>query len=104
MTNLTNKIAGFAAIALAALPLVAIAGIAEAAPATVQISDLDLSTTDGQAKFKARVKDAAVEFCKGREITGSRTSSMRSCVAAVEAEMTEKLAARDAGAKTYAAR
>ena len=104
MTNYTNKIAGIAAIALAALPLVAIAGIAEAAPATVQISDLDLSTAEGQSKFKARVKVAAAEFCKGSEITGSRTSGMRSCVAAVQEEMTEKLAAQQGAAKTYAAR
>ncbi|MFC3076550.1 UrcA family protein [Phenylobacterium terrae] len=104
MTNYTNKIAGIAAIALAALPLVAIAGIAEAAPATVQVSDLDLSTAEGKAQFKARVNDAARDFCRGKEITGSRTGAMRSCIAGVEAEMTEKLAAQQSGAQTFAAR
>lgn len=103
MTNYASKIAGIAAIALAALPLVAIAGIAQAAPATVQISDLDLSTVEGQAQFKARVKDAARDFCRERAVTGTRISS-RSCIAAVEAEMTEKLAAQQTGAKTFAAR
>ena len=104
MTNSVTKIAGIAATALAVLPLVAIAGVAEAAPATVQVSDLDLSTAEGKAQFKARVRDAAEDFCKGQAVTGSRTSSMRSCIAAVEAEMTDKLAARETGAQTYAAR
>ena len=104
MTNYVSKIAGIAAIALAALPLVAIAGVAEAAPATVQVSDLDLSTAEGQAQFNARVKGAAQEFCKSRAITGSRIGSTRSCIAGVEAEMTEKLAAQQPGAKTFAAR
>jgi UrcA family protein len=103
MTNYASKIAGIAALALAALPLVAIAGIAEAAPATVQISDLDLSTPEGQSQFKARVKSAAQDFCRERTITGSRISS-RSCIAGVEAEMAEKLAAQTSGAKTFAAR
>lgn len=104
MTNYTNKIAGIAALALAALPLVAIAGVAQAAPAAVQISDLDLASAQGQAEFKARVKDAAKDYCRGKGITGSRSGALRSCIAGVEAEMTEKLAAQQAQAKTFAAR
>src|SRR5690606_38740382 len=103
MTQFASKIAGAAAIALAALPLVAIAGIAEAAPATVQISDLELSTPEGKAQFKARVKSAAQDYCRDRAPTGTRMAS-RACIAGVEAELTEKLAAQQSGAKTFAAR
>jgi UrcA family protein len=106
MTNYTNKIAGFAAIALAALPLVAIAGIAEAA--TVQIRDLDVATVEGRMEFQSRVQDAANDYCRANAITGSRTASQRACVAAVQAEMNDKMTqvqqARAQKVQAYAAR
>ncbi|HEY9216926.1 MAG TPA: UrcA family protein [Phenylobacterium sp.] len=85
-----SKIAGAAALCLAALPLVAIAGIAQAAPASVVIRDLDMSSAQGQAQFNSRVDRAAQQFCKDR-VTGTRTTSV-SCIAAVRAEMNDKLA------------
>ena len=100
--NYVNKIAGIAAIALAALPLVAIAGVAEAA--TVKVSDLNVATIEGQLEFRSRVQDAASDFCRDRAVNGLRTASHRACVAGVEAEMTEKLAAQQSTAKAFAAR
>ncbi|MFC3076551.1 UrcA family protein [Phenylobacterium terrae] len=106
MTNYVNKIAGIAAIALAALPLVAVAGVAEAA--TVKISDLDVATVEGQLEFQSRVKDAASDFCRSHATPGSRARSHGACIAAVQAEMNDKMSqvqqARAVKAQTYAAR
>ncbi|HEX2560382.1 UrcA family protein [Phenylobacterium sp.] len=106
MTNYVNKIAGIAAIALAALPLVAIAGVAEAA--SVKIGDIDPSTVEGQLEFQSRVKDAANDYCRANALTGSRLASHRTCVAAVHDEMNEKLVkvqqAKAEKAQAYAAR
>ena len=108
MLSFTARIAGAATLALAALPVVAIATSAQAAPATVKVRDLDLNTTAGQMAFHQRAEQAAKAFCKGRTNPASLTRMGATCVAAVKVEMTEKLelvqqARRNQG-QLYAAR
>jgi UrcA family protein len=108
MLSFTARIAGAATLALAVLPVAAIATAAQAAPATVQVRDLDLNTTAGQSAFHQRTEQAAKTFCKGRTNPASMTRMGATCVAAVKIEMTEKLelvqqARRNQG-ELYAAR
>ena len=64
MTSLIAKIAGAALFAVAALPAIAVS-MARAEPATVRISDLDLSKASNLAAFHVRVDHAANKFCVG---------------------------------------
>jgi UrcA family protein len=91
MTNFTSRFAGVATLALAALPLAALATTAHAAPVTVRIADLDLNSAHGQAAYEQRVERAAIDFCKAEKRPASRLRvADDSCVAAVRAEMSDK--------------
>ncbi|HEY8571953.1 UrcA family protein [Phenylobacterium sp.] len=108
MFSFTARIAGAATLALAVLPVGALATSAQAAPAAVQVRDLDLNTTAGQRAFQQRTEQAARAFCRTRTNPGSMTRMGRVCIAAVTVEMNEKLAvvqqARRAQPEVYAAR
>jgi len=88
MTNFAAKIAGVATLALAALPVVALTTAAHAAPApvTIQVSDLNLASRDGQATFSARVRKAEGQMCR------DSVASFDSCARAVRQEAHDKLA------------
>lgn len=93
MTNFTARFAGVATLALAALPLAALATAAHAAPVTVRVADLDLNSPHGQAAFEQRVEQAAKSFCKSeRRIVARLAAADAWCVSAVRAEMSEKFA------------
>ena len=75
------------------------------AETTVRISDLNTATAEGRAAFDARVDQAARRFCNARRSTASRVTEFRDCVAAVQVEMNEKLAAvQPVEARAFAAR
>ena len=86
--NLTNRIAGVAMLALAALPMAALATNAHAG-AAVKVSDLNLLTADGQAQFEERVDVAASKYC----VAERAIPNNRACRAGVRAELAEKVEA-----------
>jgi len=90
MTNLTTKFAGIATLALAALPALALATAAHAAPA-VRVSDIDLASASGRATFEQRAEAATSRFCRDQMRPGSRIANLESCRAAVQAELAEKV-------------
>ena len=93
MTNYAARLAGAATLALAALPMAALSTTAYAAPATIRVSDLDLSSAAGQATFHQRADKAADLFCKAQKRPVSRTRVAEAdCMAAVQAEVSEKFA------------
>ncbi|HVI34310.1 UrcA family protein [Phenylobacterium sp.] len=106
MTNFASRIAGVATLALAALPLAAIATTADARPVSVQVSDIDLNSAHGLAAFEQRAKHAAREFC--RDSRGPESPLVRAnCRSAVMSELHEKLPAAQLAqirGATYAAR
>lgn len=101
--SLTARVSGAALLALAALPMVALATGANAAT-TVKVGDLNLLTADGVAAFHARAEVAARAYCDDNAIMQQRMT----CKAGVKTELNEKLAElRDAKLKqsnTFAAR
>jgi UrcA family protein len=86
MKNLTARISGPALLALAALPIIALATGANAAT-TVKVSDLNLLTPDGVAAYEARANVAARAFCNDTAIIQQHIT----CKAAVKAELADKL-------------
>ena len=84
--SLTSRISGVAMLALAALPLAALATNAHAGPA-VKVSDLNLLSPAGQAVFTQRAEIAGRKFCAGiRGVTAIQT-----CRAGVREELAEKM-------------
>ena len=108
MTSFAARFAGLATLALAALPIAALATGAEAAPVAVKVGDLNLNSDAGLTAFHQRADWAAKSFCRDATRPGTRLSAARACQAAVKAEIGEKLAdARSAQlgrAAAYAAR
>lgn len=104
-TSFTNRLAGLATLALAALPVTALSTAAHAAPAKVVVSDLNLMTSEGDAKLQQRIKAAGLKYCTGRMAATERNA----CREGVHAELSEKaevvrLAQRAKATSTYAVR
>ena len=104
MTNFAAKISTAAMLALAALPIAALA-TASHAETRVHVADLNLATPQGMATFNKRAHYAASSYCA--EVMG--LSARASCRTGVKAELSEKAAAiRDAqlaqASQTFAAR
>lgn len=107
MTNFASRIAGVATLALAALPLAAIATTADARPVTVQVSDIDLNSAQGLAAYERRAEKAAYDFCRDARREVGPLSRAASCRKAVLAELNDKLPAMQMAqirGSTYAAR
>ena len=85
-TSLTSRIAGVAMLALAALPIAALATNVQAAP-SVRVGDLNLLAPAGQAVFAERAENAGRKFCA--EVRG--VSAIQSCRAGVREELAEKM-------------
>ena len=85
--TLTARVSSAALLALAALPMVALATGANAAT-TVKVSDLNLLTPDGVAAYHARANVAARAYCDDNAIMAQRLN----CKAGVKTELNEKLA------------
>ena len=93
MTNFASRIAGVATLALAALPLAAIATTAAARPVAVQVSDIDLNSAHGLAAFEQRAERAAHAFCKNTRQPPNQLGRAATCRQAVITELHEKLPA-----------
>ena len=87
--TLTNTISSIAMLALAALPVAALATATHAAPASVKIADLNLASPGGIAVFNQRADYAARKFCN----TELALSARANCREGVKVELTEKMAA-----------
>lgn len=88
MTNFANQISGIAMLALAALPMAALATGAHAAPTIVKVADLNLSSSEGVATFQQRAEAAGRTFCRDER----SLVVQESCRAGVKAELNDKLA------------
>lgn len=104
MTNFAAKISTVAMLALAALPIGALASAAHA-ETRVRVADLNLTTAQGMTTFNQRAHNAASSYCA--DVVG--LSARATCRVGVQAELSEKAGAiRDAQlaqtAQTFAAR
>lgn len=86
--SLTARISSVAMLALAALPLAALATNAHAATA-VKVGDLNLLSPAGQAAFNQRAEIAARRFCANER----NLTAMKTCRAGVRAELSQKVEA-----------
>jgi UrcA family protein len=87
MTNFATRISTAAMLALAVLPIGALASAAHA-ETRVHVADLNLLTAQGVAEFNERAADAGRQYCLTERTVGGR----QACIGGVKAEMTEKLA------------
>ena len=102
MSSMISKIAGAALFAIAALPAVAVT-FARAEPATIQVSDLDLSKASNVAIFHARVEHAAGKVCI-TAVDPRNLSGQAACRESVRAEAMDKLDEAQAAKVTVASR
>lgn len=100
MMKVSNTVAGLATLALAFVPALAVGSNAFAAPATVQVADLDLSTQAGVHEFDRRTNAAASRFCNDIRPLSAHVA----CREGVKVEVSEKLAAIKSAPTLYAAR
>jgi len=84
--SFTNRLASAAMLALAALPMAALATAANAGPAVVSVNDLNLMTPQGNAMLEQRIDVAAQKFCLDRKAV----SDVAVCRAGARAELVEK--------------
>ncbi len=89
MKNLMNTVTMVASIAIAALPLAAVATSTHAETVRIRVADLDLNTAQGAARFNARVARTAAEMC-----SSYRNAGYTACVKAVTDEARENLTAQ----------
>ncbi|HEY5409675.1 MAG TPA: UrcA family protein [Caulobacteraceae bacterium] len=89
MNALLAKTANVSMLALAAMPLIAI-GIARAEPATVRLSDLNMSRPADVRTFDARVERAANKVCAD-VVDARQLGRFEACRQAGHAEAKDKL-------------
>ena len=87
-TDFASKVSGVAMLALAALPIVALATPSNA-QTVVKVADINLLSPQGVSEFNQRADAAGRKFCLPERTVAGRTS----CRAGVKAELNEKLAA-----------
>lgn len=87
INTLTSTISGIAMMALAALPITALATGAHAAPASVKVADLNLTSQAGVAVFNQRADYAARKFCNAELSLSARAN----CRDGVRVELNEKM-------------
>jgi UrcA family protein len=91
----TSTLAGVATLALAALPMFALATAAHSAtPVAVKVADIDTLSPEGARIYAQRVDKAAVRFCRVKT-DNARLTERLDCQNAVRAEMADKLEARN---------
>jgi UrcA family protein len=90
MTNFVSNISNTAMLGVALLPWIAL-GTAHAEPATIKISDLNLSRPAQVAVFDARVDRAAGKVCASYA-DPRKLDAAEACRRAVRAEAESKLA------------
>lgn len=92
MFKLIQTASAVAALALAALPALALTTAAHAAPTSVSVGDL--STAAGVAAFEQRIDKVAGHVCEAQAHgVGTRMVNTSGCREAVRAEAIDKLSA-----------
>lgn len=94
MTKFSSTLAGVATIALAAVPIVALATGAQAAPVAVKVSDINISSPRDAHTLDQRVATAAAEFCSNASVGRITLSARHDCLQGARAEIQEQLAQR----------
>lgn len=91
MSNFVTRIAGVATLALAVLPVAALATNAHAAPRAVKVAvaDLDTGSKAGMAAFDKRVQWASLKICSDERTLAGKEN----CALGVRIEAREKLTA-----------
>lgn len=92
----------FAALALGAAGLPALAGAQESARIEIRHADLDLSTAAGRDELDRRIDSAAQRLCCNDAATGTRVvdrAAIRECVASVRRQVQGRLAMADTSAR-----
>lgn len=85
-TDLTSKISGAAMLALAVLPIVALATPSNA-QTVVKVSDLNVLSPQGVSQFNQRADAAGRRYCLPERTVAGRDA----CLRGVKAELAEKL-------------
>lgn len=87
--NFVTRIAGVATLALAVLPVAALATNAHAAPRAVKVAvaDLDIGSKAGMAAFDKRVQLASLKICSDEHTLAAQAN----CAQGVRMEAREKL-------------
>lgn len=96
MFKFSSTLAGVATLALATVPMLAIASGAHAAPVTVKVSDIDTSSAQGAKILNKRIDIAAREFCARAEPGAMSRLADNACIRGVRTEMAERVADRTA--------
>ena len=87
MTNFASRISGVAMLALAALPIAALATAAHA-ETVVKVADINLLSPQGVSEYSQRADAAGRKFCLPERSLAGRAA----CVAGVKVELNEQLA------------
>ena len=84
MFKISSTLAGVATLALATVPMLAIASGAHAAPVVVKISDIDTSSAEGAKKQRSFMKVTVSVFASSseRRFTASKRRATRTCIEA----------------------
>ena len=96
MFKISSTLAGVATLALATVPMLAIASGAHAAPVVVKVSDIDTSSAAGAKILNQRIDVAAHKLCSQMRPGAISRLSDNACIKGVRAEAAENLAHRDA--------
>ncbi len=89
MNALLSKTANLSLLALAALPMISL-GFARAEPASIKLSDLNMSRPADVRTFQARVSHAANKVCQSGP-DAKDLARFETCRTAVRAEAMEKV-------------
>ena len=90
-----STLAGVATLALAIIPVAAFGAAAHAAPVAIQASDIDTLSPEGAQTFQQRADAATRKFCRTATAGQPGLREKAACKAAVQAEISEKFAARN---------
>jgi UrcA family protein len=96
MFKIISTLAGAATLALATIPMLALASGAHAAPVVVKVSDIDTSSAEGAKVLNQRIDVAAHKLCSQMRPGAISRLSDSACIKGVRAEAVENLAHRDA--------
>ncbi len=96
MFKIISTLAGAATLALATIPMLALASGAHAAPVVVKVSDIDTSSAQDAKILNQRIEVAAREFCSQAKPGAMARLTDSACIQGVRVEMAEGVARRNA--------
>lgn len=96
MTKFSTALAGVATIALAAVPILALATGAQAAPVAVKVSDINVDSARDAHILEHRVAKAAADYCSAASAGRITLAAHHACLQGARAEIQDKLTVRQA--------